>query len=270
MIIERRKGIVRDTLVLFEDTAVVGSIHKGFFDRMTLMRYSEVSIPAFLLTQKKQTAVIDLSGPIEGVLHSFNDTAQKKISRTMRYEGFRFEMSGYPFPPEVRELYVEFERGRGRVPFSVEAFRECLAFFVYDKDVLVSGAFVYPTSPVARARSFFSRRRIVQDHEVYKRVSYASNRVIFEICRWAKEKERNGFDLGPVNMLDEKKSGITNFKLSFNPRLMPEYTYVRSSFAYSVLEVSVGFLRRIQQLFMRVGGFQEGKVYSKSKSTPER
>jgi hypothetical protein len=243
MIIETRKGFLTDVQVLFDDERALERFRSGRFDRLMIMSYNQLPLSGFSVVTKK-TGIIELDVPIEEVLKSFNDTAQKKISRTMRYEGFRFVSSEYPFPPEAYDLYCAFERAQRRTPFPSKAFSSCIAFLGYDGDQLVSGAFVYPTSPIVRARSFFSRRGDANDHEAYKRISYASNRVFFEVCKWGKETGRTGYDLGSINMTDDKKAGISNFKLSFNPRIAPEYTYVRSKPLYKLLEHVQGLKRR--------------------------
>jgi hypothetical protein len=250
MVIEERRWWFRTLLVLFDDEAALVNATSKRGSHIEAMSYNDLTLPQFSLTQEKKAGIIDLSGSLDEVLASFNTTAQKKISRTMRYEGFRFEAYDWPFPPEGYELYAAFERERGNVPFPLIRLRSCRLFLGYDQNAPVSGAFVYPTIPIARARSFFSRRRSVSDHEAYKRVSLASNRIIFEICRWAKESDRSGFDLGSVNTTEESKAGITNFKLSFNPRLVPEYTYSYSSPFYTVLENAIAAMRRVRRSFL--------------------
>lgn len=251
MIVISKRGPFKKAEIFFDDEAALKAARSGEFDQVTIMSYNNLPLGDFKV-KPKRTAIIDTSGPAESIVRTFNDTAQKHISRTMRYEGFKFGMSAYPFPDGVYQLYAEFERGRGRVAFAPSAFRECLAFFGYDGDSLSSAAFVYPTTPIVRARSFFSARRAVTDHESYKRVGYASKRVIYEVCRWAYENGRSGFDLGPVNETDEIKQGISNFKLSFNPRLVPEYTYARSSLVYRLAEIVMGSWRDVNSLILNL------------------
>jgi len=246
MLIEEKKLFFKTAQVIFDDELALRCAQERKYDRLIILSHHALPLPYFEVVEK-QGAVIDLTKNLEDVLASFNDTAQKKISRTMRYGGFRFVHYEYPFPPEVYRLYAQFERSKGRVPFSEGSFSSCVAFIGYDGGVAVSGAFVFPSIPILRARSFFSARLEEVDHDAYKRISYASNRIMYEVCVWGKEKGCSGFDISPVNSTDPEKSGISGFKLSFRPMSAKEYTYTRRSALYAFFEKLVVLIHRARR-----------------------
>jgi len=129
------------------------------------------------------------------------------------------------------------------------AFDQCVCILGYDHDVPVAGEFIHPTLPVVVTSALFSRRHLTDTHEEYKRVGYASNRIIFEGCVWTKEHGGTGFCLSSINLTDETKSGISNFELSFNPRIVPQYNYVRSKPLYRIFERLMGLTRVLQTTF---------------------
>ena len=122
------------------------------------------------------------------------------------------------------------------MPFPRATFEGCREVLVLYKNELLSGIFVFDSKPIARIRSIFSKRGTASDHSEYQRIGYASRRAMYEVCVWGSNSGRTGIDLASVNSMDESKRGISDFKMSFNPVIVPEYTYTYRSVLYAFFE----------------------------------
>jgi len=116
--------------------------------------------------------------------------------------------------------------------------RDYLAFSAYYKGELISLILCFDSFPYLRARSICSKRLEINDKEKYKIISNSTRRLVYEICKYGKERHYRLFDLGsmPSNLKDKKKTGIAKFKGAFGGKLEDEYTYTYKSSLYKFFE----------------------------------
>jgi len=225
MMFENNKFGFRTARVVLDDEEAVRAAQSGRYARLEIISHNKLDLPGFSL-QTKQTGLIDLTDSPEEVLAAFNKTTRNEIARTFADPLFSFRVFTEP-PDDIHALYEEFERNLGHnAPFSRQALKSCKAFGAYYDGKLLAGIYVFPSSPIVRIRAIFSRPT-----ERTQQVSFASRRLIYEVCRWGLQEGRSAIDLARV----ATKEG-SNFKMSFNPRIVPEFVYRRTSRVYVLLE----------------------------------
>ncbi|MEK7509179.1 MAG: hypothetical protein AAB605_00525 [Patescibacteria group bacterium] len=225
MIFEKNIFGLRSVRVVLDDDEAMRAAKSKRYARLEIISHTKLDFPGFIV-QEKQTGLIDLRGSPEEVLATFNKTTRNEIARTFADPQFNFR-TFTELPDDIHALYEEFERKLGHdTPFSKEALKGCIAFGAYYERELLAGIYVFPSAPIARIRAIFSRR---SEHSHL--VSFASRRLVYEICRWGIAEGRSAIDLARV--ITEEGS---NFKMSFNPRIIPEYVYRRASSVYAFLE----------------------------------
>jgi hypothetical protein len=235
MVIEERKWGFRSALVILDDEEARRLASQDAHSRIIVVSHHHLNLPGFSV-REKQTGVIDLDAPLEGVRSRFSKTVRNEVSKTERDARFTFRTEEQNIPEDAYALYAASEKVRGRRPFPRRMYAGAVWALGYYDSELLAGIALYPSAPVARIRSIFSKRLLTHDHDLYNRIGQASRRLMLELCRWGIEHGRTGIDLASVNTADEDKAGITAYKLSFAPRLIPEYTYTRRTRLYALLE----------------------------------
>ena len=244
MVIEEKKLFFKTALVVLDDNAAEKVSTRSDLNRIIVVSHSRLSLPKFSLIKSGKTGLINLKKTDEEILASFNKTTRNEIRKTENTPELKF-ISEAPFE-EAYGLYASFERAISRTPFPKSALASCTAFLAYERDTPVSGIFVYPSKPILRIRSIFSKRVSVKDYEGYKRLSNAGRRLIYEVCLWGKRNGREGLDLSSINLENTETKNIATFKMAFNPDVVPEYTYSRTSWLYRVAEMAMGILRKFR------------------------
>jgi hypothetical protein len=179
------------------------------------------------LTSTSTTGIIETSSD---PLQSFSKTTRNEIRQVAHV---RVDISDTGATDKGYGLYRYFERGRGVRPEPRGNFKKCLEFLAYENGNAVSGVFVIPAAPVARIWHIFSD----------KAHSKHSRRVIYEACRWCMRTGRTGLDLAKVSG-EPNQGGINDFKLSFRPTIVPQYTYEHASRTYRMLRKAKSLLLR--------------------------
>ncbi|MBI5469852.1 hypothetical protein HY968_00820 [Candidatus Kaiserbacteria bacterium] len=234
MVIEKGLWPFKTAQIILDEKAAHAYMHKSGYGRIVILTHAKLDPHGFSLRQK-ETAIIDLDS-LDEVRARFNKTARNEISRTERDPDFRFEVISGSMPDDAYQLYASSVEVREGKPHAQSTFDGMVFVLGYYRDELLSGLAIFPTRPVARIRSIFSRRFSVDDKDLYAKIGYASRRCMQEACKWGIENGRKGIDVGSVNRTDEQKSGMMMFKLSFGGRIVPEYTYTRTSALFSFFE----------------------------------
>ncbi|HUO50621.1 MAG TPA: hypothetical protein VMU25_03630 [Candidatus Paceibacterota bacterium] len=230
MIIERRRlFFFKTAFVVLDERA--DSIDPRPYSQLTIVSHSPLSIPHARL-REKTTGIIDLKGSPEELLQTFSKTTRNEISRSIR-EGQIVRHSPH-VTKEGYALYRRFEKSIGRRPFARAATRGCEEILIYDGKRPIAGVFYYPSRPITRIRSIFSARK--EKNLSSTTVSWAARRSIYEVCCSEQSARSEGVDLASINLTDKAKKGISDFKLSFSPRITQEYMYVHSSPVYAFFE----------------------------------
>lgn len=234
MVTKNKKLFFRTAMVILDDEAIPDLVASGTYGKITAISYRG-TVPRGFETIEKTTGIIDLTRSEEDIFASFRKTMRNEIRRTERTPELRFVSNDKNFGEGYR-LYAQFEKARGVVPFSKKEFQRTKLFSAYYNGEMVSGVFVYPSEPVVRIRSIFSKRHGTSDKQVLSAISNSTRRIMWDICRWAKNQGRTGLDLASINLNNPKTASISDFKMGFSPEIVPEYTHVYKTPLFKIFE----------------------------------
>lgn len=216
------------------EAALEVSRNRSRYSRITIMSLVPLELLGFKAGSGK-TGLISLDGDIDTVASRFRKTVRNEISRTYRDSGFALKIS-----PDITDdgyaLLDTFFKARSMKSFPRSTYRGCMEFLAYVDDVPVSGVLLYPSAPVPEVAAIFSKRRVTEDFEDYKRVGYAGKRVMLEVCKWGIERGMKAIDLSSLDPGSTSVPGITEYKLSFAPEVVTRYTYEYTSPIYGFVE----------------------------------
>lgn len=249
MIFLKKKFIFNTVRIIMEDDKIDKYLDKKKYQKIVIISYNKLDLDKDFHVHHKLTPNIYLDKELDDILANFNDTSRNETRRTFKNPDLRFIADDKNFN-EVYEVYKNFEYAQKRAPFSKRAMKDYTVFSAYYKGELISIILCFNSFPYLRARSICSKRLEIKDKEKYKIISNATRRLVYEICKYGKERGYKLFDLGsmPANLNDPKKAGIAEFKGSFGGKLEDEYTHTYKSKIYRTFEKLVGiklFLFRI-------------------------
>lgn len=234
MILKQRRMFFNIILLMLEDEIISDIIKNSSYSKISITTYKKMDMPGFD-ELVKTTALIDLTLNTDDIFSKFSDTTRNEIRKTYRNDDFVIINDDNNFDDAYR-LYEKFEYAQGRVPVARNVLKKCKLFSVYFKKELISAIFITESPKYLRIRSIFSKRLQTENKEMYKIISNATRRVIWETCLWGKENGFQSLDMASVNFKNLKTANITKFKMSFGGNVVNEYTYTYKSNTLRVFE----------------------------------
>ena len=237
MVFLKKKFIFNTVRIILEDDKISQYLDKKKYQKIVIISYKKLDLGKDFFIYHKLTPNIYLSQELDDIFSGFNETTRNEIRKTFKNLDLKFVADDKNFD-KIYKLYREFEYTQKRVPFSKDAMKDYLVFSAYYIGELVSIILCFDSFPYLRARSICSQRLKVDDKEKYKVISNATRRLVYEICKYGKERGYKLFDLGsmPSDLQAKKKAGIAAFKGAFGGKLEDEYTYTYKSKLYRLLE----------------------------------
>ncbi|MDO8493077.1 MAG: hypothetical protein Q7S19_00830 [bacterium] len=237
--------------VLYQDEDLGVLLDKKKYDLMTVISYSDLGLESSGFKCKhKKLANIYLNGTTEEILDRFARTTRQEVSQTYNISELEFKIND-PDVDTTYNLYKKFEVAQGRKPWGRETFEGVINFNAYYKGELIASVPCYDLRPVLQVRAIFSKRLEEKDHALYKIIGRATRRLIFEICKYGKEREYEFVGLGSVNYGTAQKSNVADFKMFFGPQIGDEYTYTYKSRRLAALEMTKEYLSSIIRKFKK-------------------
>lgn len=234
MMLKQRRMFFNIISLILEDEMIPGIMRDGGYSKISITTYKKMNLFGFE-ELVKTTALIDLTLNTDDIFNKFSDTTRNEIRKTYRNDDFVIINDDNNFDDAYR-LYEKFEYAQGRAPVARNALKKCKLFSVYFKKELMSAIFITESPKYLRIRSIFSKRLQMKDKEMYKIISNATRRVIWETCLWGKENGFQSLDMASVNFKNPKTANITKFKMSFGGNVVNEYTYTYKSKTLRVFE----------------------------------
>ncbi len=211
---------------------------KKHFSRIQFLSYEPLVLDDFYCRQKL-TTVIDLTLGETEVFQRFNKTCRNEIRQSAKIPELSFIGQQDFVPAAAYAVYAQHEYAQQRVPERVAEFKGCHFFYAQYQGVVIATVTVYETEQYLRVKTI-SSLRLDSAPAIIKIISLASRSLIWEICRYGLAHKKRGVDLAGVNLVEEAKQGITQFKLSFGGGMVPEYTYIYKSRFFRAAEKMVG------------------------------
>jgi len=214
---------------------------KNKFHIIYILSYDKKDLPGFTV-KEKDTPVIYLNKTLEEIFRNFNSTTRNEVRKTLngKIPGLSF-VSEDENIRDSYELSAKFERSQGRRPDSISDYMGCKFFSAYLNNDLISSIACFDNGKVLRAKVICSKRLETGDRELYKIISYATRRLVYEICKYGLENNYDLFDLGSVNF---KKENLAKFKMGFTKDLIKEYSYTYRNKLLNKIE-------RFRKLFLK-------------------
>ena len=245
MIQEKNKLLYRSLRVLYQNENLRELLDENKYDYITVISYGDLGLEkeGYSLKHKK-LANIALNGAIEEVLEKFARRTKQEVLSTYKIPGLEFRIADQDRKTTYK-LYKDFERAQGRKPWGKESFDGVINFNAYYKGELIASVPCHDVFPYLQVRAIFSKRMKESDKGLYKLIGSATRRLIFEACKYGKEKGYKFVGLGSVNYSTEQKANVANFKMFFGSELGDEYTYIYKSPKFVFLEKIRGFIKNI-------------------------
>ena len=202
------------------DPTEIEKLKQKFF-YIHLYSYQPVNLPDFS-EQQQIISVIDLGQDETTVFQGFKKNTRNEIHKTEHLAKISFRI---PDPDVITSyrFYRQIKRRDGVIPDHRQEFTNCLFFNAYSNATLIVSLSCYQAGNIIRLKHVVSVRK---QAEIDSRlVGYASRRLVWEICKYAKHHNYRWFDLAGVNLSDQKKSGVAQFKQSFGGELKTNYVY---------------------------------------------
>jgi len=198
-----------------------------------------------VVREAKHTKFISLLGSEEDIFDQIGKNTKPKIKRALSEGGLRFTVLDNA--DEVRDLYNEFARGKGRPPLDERSFRAYWPKMVATKisadgDSLVMHAFLVDES-LKRANHLYSASlfRSTDDSDRRSLIGRANRALHYLNMLHFKDRGITTYDLGgyALGTQDPELQEINEFKDSFGGQLIEESNYISKP---------LHWLRRINQL----------------------
>ena len=242
---QKNKLLFRSLRVLYQDEDLRELLDKDKYDHITVISYGDLGLEKEGYTLKhKKLANIALNGTIDTILEKFARRTKQEVLSTYKIPELEFKIADQDLKTTYK-LYKDFERAQGRKPWGKESFDGVINFNAYYEDELIASVPCYDVFPYLQVRAIFSKRMKENDKQLYKLIGSATRRLIFEACKYGKEKGYKFVGLGSVNYSTKQKANVANFKMFFGSELGDEYTYTYKSWKFIFLEKIKSFIKRI-------------------------
>lgn len=214
-------GLPYGRFIFTEDSLPAPAELKRLYSYVFILSFKKLDLPGFSVVEKK-TPLIDLTLSEQEIFQTFNKTTRNEIRKTEHLPALIFCAPDENFTASYA-IYKKVKKADG-VPVELKReFRSCLFFNAYDKKQLVVSVSCWQTETLLRLKSIVSYRKSAGYEP--RIMAYATRRLIWEICRYGKAHNYQTLDLGGINFNEKEKSGITQFKQSFNGRIVDVYIY---------------------------------------------
>lgn len=198
------------------------------YDQVHFISYEDVKSDYYQI--ERRTPVFNLDQPLEKIFSKFNKTTRNEINRTLNDPRLAFDLDSQQYD-DFHNLYVEFERRKKRLNYILnkntlstksKLFMACIA------DKPVAAILCYDDNKILRARIICSRRLETEDSEIKKLSSYATRRLVYEICKYGINNGYKMFDMGEIcDDPNDPAYSISQFKLSFGGEIISNFHYYK-------------------------------------------
>ena len=192
--------------------------YKNEFDYSFVISYNNFIDEEYDIINKK-SALIDLSKPIDMIFKNFKSTCRKHIRRTFNRQEFEVINNIDDFE-SLYSFYKSCEMDRNWYPIPEDEIKNSHVMICKFNGIYCSGITAYSHKKKIRLGRIFSGRKSKINIEK-KFFSWALRRLVYEYCIYGRENGFETLDLGGIDLTDEKKKGITLFKKSFSPEIIP-------------------------------------------------
>jgi len=232
MVFTKNKLFFRIIRFILEPWPDIEALKKEY-SAIYLLSYDKKDLPDFSV-KEKDTPIIYLNRTMDEIFKYFNHTARNEIRKTFdnKIPGLRFFSDDHDLVANYN-LSAEFEKSQGRRPDNISDYRGCKIFSAYYYDELIANIICFDVGSILRAKAICSKRLKVDQPDKRRIISYAGRRLMYEVCQYGLKNNYSIYDLGSVNFA---KKNLAQYKMSFTPVTIKEYTYTYRSKWFNRLE----------------------------------
>src|SRR3989344_4340520 len=192
---------------------------------------NKLELPNFKLLVRK-TPMIYLSKTLDEIFAGFNKTTRNEIRSTENIKGLDLVFRDGNLN-ESYGFYKKIKRADGATVDLKREFAACVFFNGYYSGKMFVSVSCWDNGKVLRLKSIVSSRK-EPDYDKHL-ISRTTRRLIWEICKYAKEHSYSAIDLGGINFEENAKKGLVQFKSSFGGEIVDIYIYKYETRAFCFL-----------------------------------
>ena len=192
---------------------------KSRFDYSFIISYGNFNDLKSNIIEKK-AGLICLENGYENAFSKFNATTRKHIRRFDKIEELKlkFKVDDYD---SFYSFYKKCENSREWFPIPKSELFNSKIFYVSYNDKPISGITAYEDNEHIRLGRIFSSVRLSSHPKRNLIYGVSSKRLVYEFCKYAANNGFSKLDIGGIALNSNDKSGIKNFKMNFNPQVVP-------------------------------------------------
>lgn len=185
----------------------------------------------------KNSVIIKLNKGIDPVFSKFKSTARNLIKRFNKLDELTFHKV-ISNKIDFYKFYTECEHSRGWKPVPQDEIFNSIIFYVCHNGIPISGISAYTCENKIRLGRIFSLRNTTSIEKANLMFGVAARKIVYEFCVFGVENNFDSLDLGGIDLTSDKKSGITDFKLSFSDNIVPVKIgrFVKAPDSYSKIQ----------------------------------
>jgi hypothetical protein len=225
-VIERRYIFFRSARVILNDTLFLKLLRNKEYHFIVALSQNKISVPDQVIIKHKKTFTISLRRMPKEILQSFHDTTRNEVRRSFNMPELTITKNDEQFE-KAYTLYMLFRKEKKLPVKSASFLRQAMRFSAYWNGELLAVVTCYDVPPYMRIQHIYSRN--AETKEDRNRAGLATRRLIYEVCQYGSMAGRELLDMASINMHNQKKQGITKFKLSFGGTITNEYIYTYRS-----------------------------------------
>lgn len=184
--------------------------------------YMPLEAAGFALFRIQKTPVIDLTQELETIFDGFHTLTRRNIRKSEEVQDFTLRIPDSDGKGSYR-FYEKVKKRDGVIPDLRREFQECLFMNAYYKNRLIASISFYDNGRVFRCKHIVSLRKEMGEESNV--AAFAARRLVWEVCRYGKERGYTKLDLGGINFEDPAKRGVAQFKSSFGGDIQDVYVY---------------------------------------------
>jgi len=214
---------------------------KGDHSYIAIYSYKKIHLKDFELFKIQQTPIIDLTQSPEEIFKKFHTLTRRGVRHAEAFPDLRFSIPDDNINRSYK-FYKEIKIKDGIIPDIRREFQNCIFFNAYFKDKIVASISFYDNGSCLRCKHIVSLRKEMGGES--RIAAYAARKLVWEICKYGKNRGYKKIDLGGINFNDPAKRGVAQFKGSFGGIIQDIYIYRYETKAFKFARSVLNYFRR--------------------------
>lgn len=203
--------------------------------------YMPLEAAGFALFRIQKTPVIDLAQSLDEIFGRFHTLTRRGIRRSEELPDLTVRIPDSDESGSYR-FYKKVKKKDGVIPDLGREFQRCLFMNAYYKNRMIASISFYDNGRALRCKHIVSLRKEMGEESNV--AAFAARRLVWEVCRYGKERGYAKVDLGGINFEDPAKRGVAQFKSSFGGDIRDVYVYRHETSLFALLKRALNWFGR--------------------------